>query len=88
MRKGEAMKMIDYREYLGNAKIVFTLDKSLYFKGVHYNVIDHTILKDGTLWYCGTATRHTGKCKVMFSIIATISTNGVQSATIGKHIID
>lgn len=82
------MKMIDYREYLGNARIVFTLDKCLYFKGIHYNVIDHTILEDGTLWYCGTALRHTGSHNIIFSIIATISPNGTQSATIGKHIND
>lgn len=82
------MRMVDYREYLGNAKIVFTLDKSLYFKGMHYNVIDHKVLENGTLWYCGTAVRHTSKHKLMFSIIATISPNGTQSATVGKHIID
>lgn len=82
------MTMTDYREYLGNAKIVFTLDKSLYFRGIHYNVINHTTLKDGTLWYCGTAIRHTGNYKIMFSIIATISPNGTQSATVGKHKMD
>jgi len=82
------MEMINYREYLGNAKIVFTLDKSLYFKGMHYNVINHTILEDGTLWYCGTAIRCTSKHKIMFSIIATISPNGTQSAAVGKHIMD
>lgn len=82
------MKMVNYREYLGNAKITFTLDKSLYFKGLHYNVIDHKILKDGTLWYCGTAIRHTGKHKVIFAITATISANGTQSATTSKHLMD
>lgn len=82
------MKMIDYREYLGNARIVFTLDKCLYFKGVHYNVIDETILDDGTLWYCGTALRHTGKRHIILAIIATISPNGTQSATTSKHIKD
>jgi hypothetical protein len=82
------MTMTDYREYLGNAKIVFTLDKSLYFKGLHYNVIDHKVLDNGTLWYCGTAVRHTGSHKVMFSIIATISPNGTQSATVGKFKMD
>ena len=82
------MKMTDYREYLGNANIVFTLDKSLYFKGVHYNVIDETILDDGTLWYCGTALRHTGNHHIILAITATISPNGVQSATTSKHIKD
>ena len=82
------MRIVDYREYLGNAKIVFTLNKSLYFKGVHYNVIDHTILENGTLWYSGTAVRHTGKNKIMYSIIATVSPDGTQSAVVGKHIID
>lgn len=82
------MTMVEYREYLGNAKIVFALDKSLYFKGLHYNVINHTVLEDGTLWYSGTAVRHTGKHEIMFSIIATVSPDGTQSAAIGKHKID
>lgn len=82
------MEMVDYREYLGNARIVFTFDKCLYFKGVHYNVIDHTILEDGTLWYCGTASRHTGSRYITLAIIATVSPNGTQSAVISKHIND
>lgn len=82
------MRMVDYHEYLGNARIVFTLNKSLYFKGIHYNVIDHTILEDGTLWYCGTATRHTGKHHILYGITATVSPNGTQSAITSKHIED
>ena len=82
------MKLIENREYLGNAKIVFTLDKSLYFKGLHYNVVDHKVLENGTLWYSGTAVRHTGKHHIIFALFATISTNGTQSATVGKYIMD
>ena len=82
------MKQIESREYLGNAKIVFTLDGSLYFKGLHYNVVDRKVLDNGTLWYSGTATRHTGKRHIVYAIFATISANGSQSATIGKYIMD
>ncbi len=82
------MKMIDYKEYLRNANITFTLNKCLRFKGINYNVMDSKVLDNGTLWYSGVAHRHTGKKNVLFSIIAIINTDGTQTATIGTHLMD
>ena len=84
----KAMSMFDYREYLGNANITFTTNKSLRFKGINYNVIKSKTLSDGSLWYCGIATRHNGKNNIMLTITAIIHTNGIQTAITGKHLTD
>lgn len=82
------MKTISHKVYLGNANIVFTLHKSLYFKGIGYNVIDSKTLDNGVLWYSGTAHRHTGKHNIIFSIFAVINPDGTQTATVGKYLMD
>lgn len=82
------MTRLDYREYLGNANITFTINKSLRFKGINYNVIKSTTLSDGSLLYCGTTIRHNGKNNIVFSITAIIHTNGTQTAITGKHLMD
>lgn len=82
------MKTMSHKVYLGNANIVFTLHKSLYFKGISYNVIEHKTLESGSLWYSGVAHRHTGKHNIIFSIFAVINSDGTQTATVGKYKID